>query len=280
MTEQAQETTQQAQPEQVSSFSIPSEYKDAGWSSKISSYDDLWKGYANSQSLLGKRPAGIPQSDAPEEEWNKFYTAIGRPEKADGYTFDSEFEGISKEELAPYESKMKSLAHEIGLSPSQAKKAWEKYINMEIEASNDIKSKLSDNQKELDKQYDELSKKYFGDKYDVISKQAQDFIRDALPEELRPALNSLENNPQALLAVIKISEHAKNEISKIANEYGKEDRLNSGTSSTPSDVNEVKKNLIEARDRAQKAAPFSPERKQAESDLDMYRKQLAKIVNV
>jgi hypothetical protein len=75
-------TPEIAPQEQASNdFSIPESYQDRGWAKDIKSQEDLWKLTDNAQSLIGKRPAGIPTADAPQEEWDKFYQALGRPEQ-------------------------------------------------------------------------------------------------------------------------------------------------------------------------------------------------------
>ena len=101
MSEEAQQTQEitpssdiaaQAQSQETG-FSIPDKYKDAGWAKDIKSSEDLWKMNANAQSLIGKRPAGIPSNDASEEEWEKFYNTLGRPEEPSAYKF-SDIEGL------------------------------------------------------------------------------------------------------------------------------------------------------------------------------------------
>ena len=54
---------QQTSEAQTQQFSVPEAYKDAGWAQNIKSPDDLWGQFANAQSLIGKRPAGIPLAD-------------------------------------------------------------------------------------------------------------------------------------------------------------------------------------------------------------------------
>lgn len=68
----------EAQPAPANDFSIPQEYADRGWSSKIKSTDDLFKAYDNAQSLIGKKSVA-PAEDAPQEEWDAYYSAL-RPE--------------------------------------------------------------------------------------------------------------------------------------------------------------------------------------------------------
>jgi hypothetical protein len=50
---------------------IPDEYKEKGYMSKIKDVEGLFKSFDGLQSLIGKRPAGIPQENATQEEWSK-----------------------------------------------------------------------------------------------------------------------------------------------------------------------------------------------------------------
>jgi len=83
-----------------------------------------------------------------------------------------------------------------------------------------------------------------------------------------------------MMSFIDFAENTHSEILKIKKQYGQEDRLSSGGGAAPADLDSVKKSLLDARTKAQKAAPFSIERKQAEADMDKLRQQLAKMVNV
>ena len=70
-------------------FSVPEEYKDAGWSKNIKSYDDLWKMNANAQSLIGRKTIGIPSDKSTPEEWQSFFEKM-RPEKSEEYGLELE----------------------------------------------------------------------------------------------------------------------------------------------------------------------------------------------
>lgn len=286
MTDQVQQPIQvsnqdtPAQPSASPSFAVPQEYQSAGWTEKVKSVDDLWKLTANSQSLLGKRPAGIPTSDAPPEEWDKFNAALGVPDAADKYELSGSDKLPPEMDLTPYIAEAQGLFHKAKLTPSQAKMVWDGYLEMQVNNVDGVKAQSAEREAELDKQFNDMSAKLFGDKYGEVSTKAQEFITQALPEELRPSLQNLSDNPQALLAVIKMADYARNEIATIKAKYGQEDRLSSGGGAAPADLDSVKKSLLDARTKAQKAAPFSIERKQTEADMDKLRQQLAKMVNV
>lgn len=263
----------------TSEFTIPQEYADRGWAKegKVKSPDDLFKAYDNAQSLLGKRPAGIPANDAPQEEWDKYYNSA-RPESPDKYDF-GKFEGLPEGlDVAPYEAKAKALAHKIGLTSKQAGDMWKEYLSMEIEGVEGFKKQSAEQQAKLDQEFQDLTGKLFGDKYDDVSAKAQEFIKTALPEELRPAIQGLENNPQALVAMIKLAEYSQNEIATIKAKYTGEDSLSGGGGQNAGlTVADIQSKMIEARTKAQKAAPFHPDRAAAEQELNKLREQLSRM---
>lgn len=261
-----------------SSFSVPEEYAQAGWAEGIQSYDDLWKMTANAQSLIGKRPAGIPTQDAPSEEWDKFYTAMGRPESPDLYKLNSEFEGLPEGiDISEYEGKAKQFFHKLGLSPAKAQEAWNDYIGMELEALQRVNEQSSEKTKNLDAEFEKLTQELWGDKYEQVSKQAQDFIAQSLPESLKGVVSEVANNPRALAVLIKVAESAQTQISQIKQKYGAEDKLVSGTQAPGMSQEEIVKRLTEENLKARSAEPFSQERKAAEMEAEKLRSMLAKF---
>lgn len=89
----------------------------------------------NAERLIGKAVV-LPGEDAKPEDWEKFYTRLGRPTASDGY------------ELAPPETMPESLpynqefagwfkgaAFEAGLSKQAAKTLHDKFVGMSVEAA-------------------------------------------------------------------------------------------------------------------------------------------------
>jgi hypothetical protein len=276
-----QQTSESSQPQ----FSVPETYKDAGWAQNIKSHDDLWGQFANAQTLIGKRPAGIPTQDAPPEEWEKFYTAKGRPESPDKYQFESKFEGLPENvDLGEYEGKAKAFFHKLGLSPKEAQQAWSDYIGMEIEGYKGLQAKQSEQKAALDKEFDELTAKLWGDKYKDVEAKSLETIKAAVPDDLKDAIPYIAENPKALAATIKLVEHAdaqaaqlRNELAEVKKKYGVEDKLNSGSQTGSTSKDDVVKALTEANMKVRGLDPFSPERKQTMEKIEELRGQLARM---
>lgn len=84
------------------------------------SVEDLAKAAVNQESIIGssvRRPA----DDAPQAEWDKFYSKIGRPEKPDAYELKRP-DGLPAD--LPYDEALagnfKAWAHQAGLNGKQA----------------------------------------------------------------------------------------------------------------------------------------------------------------
>lgn len=271
---------------QTPQFSVPEAYKDAGWAQNIKSPDDLWGQFANAQTLIGKRPAGIPTADAPAEEWDKFYQAKGRPESADKYQLESKFEGLPEgTDLSEIEGKAKAFFHKLGLSPKEAQTAWADYIGMELESLKGEQAKSGEKQAALDKEFDELTAKLWGDKYKDVEAKSLETLKTAVPDELKDAIPYIAENPKALAATIKLVEHAEAQAAALRAEnadlkkkYGVEDKLNSGQQTGSTSKDDVVKALTEANMKVRGLDPFSPERKATMERIEELRGQLARMV--
>lgn len=238
---QSQATDTQASESNApeSRFSIPEEYRDRGWAKKVESEQDLWKAFDNAQSMLGKRPAGIPAEDAPQEEWDSFYKALGRPESADDYKL-SEIEGVegeAAEHLKPIQDKAKSILHEAGIPQKQADSIWKAFVKAEIEA-------MSEASVSLDAKFDELTSSHFGENYDKVQQRVLDSLKDA-PEEFRNVIANADPVTQAatIFAVNQALEKAEAEVGK----YKSEDSLTSGDQSSGQSIEETRKELAKLR---------------------------------
>ena len=242
--EQSSQATEAAPPpaaESAPAFVVPDAYKDRGWVEKVKSTDDLWKTLDNAQSLLGKRPAGIPAADAPDADWETFYNAA-RPESPDKYTL-SDIEGIPEGiDLAPYKAQAQKLMYEAGLTPKQAEAVWKQYGAIEVES---FKQKLGQSQADLDKKFDETAAKVLGDKREAASTVAQEAIKTYVSEELR---TSFVNNPEGMVAMIELANGYEAKLAAVRAEYGAEGKLpDGGQQVAASDINETVAKLAKLR---------------------------------
>lgn len=98
-----------------------------GWD-KSKSPDVVITSYRELESRLGKSVL-IPEANAPAEEYNKLYTALGKPAKSDGYQFK-----LASDLPAnfPYDdafaTEYKNWAFDANLTPPQAQTVHDKFV--------------------------------------------------------------------------------------------------------------------------------------------------------
>lgn len=88
---------------------------------KYKSMDDFYKSYAEQRKLVGEKGIIKPKDDAGDEEWNKYYNSLGRPEKPEGYQLtvpEDLHESIKMTEDSA--TTYKEMAHQLGLTQKQA----------------------------------------------------------------------------------------------------------------------------------------------------------------
>ena len=108
--------TQQADKDSPWWETLPDELKNEPTVQKYKSVEEAIKGLVNATKLIGRDKVPVPKPDAPKEEWDAFYQAIGRPDTPDGY--EIQYEGADEEILNSF----KQAAHEAGLTPQQVQK--------------------------------------------------------------------------------------------------------------------------------------------------------------
>lgn len=192
---QGSETQSDANTTEVGAggFSVPEEYKDAGWSKNIKSYDDLWKMNANAQSLIGRKTIGIPSDKSTPEEWQSFFEKV-RPEKAEEYGLE-----LDGDDKAFYEK----LFFDNGISTKQAKGIMGAYQERMQQALAGLTSEEGFRQEMQGR---------FGDKYEdkvkslsaLISREASDAdkkVLEAMPNNVLGIMYGIINSIKTRYAV-------------------------------------------------------------------------------
>lgn len=253
---QAQPQQQPTEP-QANSFSVPQEYAGKGWIEKVKSVDDLWKVADNAQSLIGKRAA--PAVDAPAEEWTAYMRQLGMPEKLEDYQL-SDIDGIGETiDIAGYKTQAQRLMHEAGLTQRQADTLWKAFMASELKTAQAQSA-------ELDKKYDELTAKHFGDKYADVETAAHEAIKAWVPEELRGAVAN--SSPETMIAMQALAVNAKAEIDRIRTEYGAEGRLPSGQAAPTASIEDSRKELAALRSNPASGDPTHKDYKANRARID------------
>lgn len=237
------EAPSQAISEQVNeqpSFKIPDEYKDKGWAQDIKSEGDFFKSYDNAQTLIGKRPAGIPTKEASDAEWETFYKAAGRPDEA-SYEFKTP-ESLGEDvDLTDFNTKASEVFHKAGLNPMQAQKVYDAYLSMEVDASSSQTEAQKAESEAKDAEFDGLLTEHFPDGYDDKLNAAVAVFDKHTPQSLKGSLDSIvKENPQALaglvMAINGIQSDADSRVAALNAKYGGEGSLATGAQATPTNM--------------------------------------------
>ncbi|WP_398469646.1 hypothetical protein [Tardiphaga sp.] len=97
------------------------------------SVEDLAKAAVNQESIIGSS-LRVPAQDAPKEEWDKFYSKAGRPDKPDAYELKRP-DGLPED--LPYDEALagnfKGWAHKAGLNGSQAQSLHDAFAHAQAE---------------------------------------------------------------------------------------------------------------------------------------------------
>lgn len=181
----------QSPQEPQNTFSIPDEYKERGWASKVKSQDDLFKQIDNLDQLAGKKRAPFDYTNATEQQIEDYHGSI-RPQEKTGYDFFGED--------APKESVefMQDLFFEAGISKYQAQKVFEKYSQHE--------AKIKENAFSEDG-FHEVMKGIFGDKFQETGKETAEFISKNLNKEDQEILKQIPN--QYIGLVYKLADNVR-----------------------------------------------------------------------
>lgn len=149
---------------------IPEGYAEKGWMKGVDSMDALFSKMDGAQNLIGQRNF-IPNGDAAPEQINSFYEKL-RPESHDQYAFQ-EIEDMpdNLKRTPESETKIKEIFHKAGVSKHQAgilQKEYDTFLRDMFQQAQDARDE------QLNREFEELTNKEFGDSRDVVLKNAQD----------------------------------------------------------------------------------------------------------
>jgi hypothetical protein len=96
---------------------LPENLRDSPSLSKFDNVGKLGQSYVELQSMIGKSITP-PGKDAKPEDWDRFYSRLGRPKVAEDYSFDP-VEGFEAD--PSFMGKLKATFHSAGMTPAQAK---------------------------------------------------------------------------------------------------------------------------------------------------------------
>ena len=190
-TEAVQETTENTEPSSFVSSMIGQiedvEIKEAGFWKNLEGKDatEVGRYIKELQSFAGKK-GDIPKPDASQEEWDSFYTKMGRPESVDAYDFTigDDFAKLVGEDSAPFFEKavdgFKQKVFELGASSEKAEEIVDWYLGMVAEELEESNNAL----KEAEEQMDNELRQEWGEGYDGIMNGITAMLKaNGMPEE-------------------------------------------------------------------------------------------------
>ena len=142
-------------------LSLPEDLQNDPTLNNFKSVEDAARGFIETKRMVGDR-VKIPDDNTPQEERDKFFAKIGRPETVEGYE-------LSKIDLPPAMQidegavqSFKKTAFELGLSKKQADGIYTSYLNTQKEMSAKL---LSDYEAGVTQQV-EVLKDRWGDNFE------------------------------------------------------------------------------------------------------------------
>lgn len=197
-TESAETTTQALMGDTGStvvelSSIVPVEYADKPWIKDVSDIQGLFKMTDDMKSELGKRPAGIPQDNATDEQMATFNKAFGVPENVEGYELAPAVEGMED-----FQKGVRDIMLKAGVSQKQAA-ALDAGYNELVKG---LQEAAGGNSELKDADFDELAKKTFGDREEVAMATAKALLAENTPEHLKEHVDNLSNENLMILAAV------------------------------------------------------------------------------
>ena len=180
---------------------IPEELRDHPSISPIKDVENLARSYVNAQRLIGADKIAVPVNPT-DEDLDRIYDRLGRPETPKDYSFDVDGSVITEELATDYAD----VAHKLRLTPDQAKGVLD-YYRSSVEQSGEQSLELAEAAKE--QTVESLRSEWgraFDQKVEAAAKTAQEF---ADPEMFNITLadgSKLGDNAEFIKAFAKIAD--------------------------------------------------------------------------
>ena len=166
----------------------------------ITDVNKLAEEYVKSQAYFSSQTR-VPSSNAPQEEWDKYYSKIGRPADADGYDLPAESETAK----ALLES-IRKEAHTSGVTTQQ----WESLAK----ALDSAQSTMDQSQQEASsaraKEWEKASRERWGDSFDEVVAKGRSVVDKMVQEDptLKEVLedSGLANHPSLIDYMARIAD--------------------------------------------------------------------------
>ncbi len=228
---------------------IPEGFGEKDWVKDLAKSEDprttLFQMLEDQRTTIAKRPGGIPEDTATEEEWATFDKSMGVPEDAAEYKF-AVVEGQEVNE--EYQKGLGEVLQKAGISKRQFEKLEP--------AFNELVSKFAPDPaaaaEKLETDFDKLALDTFGAEKDKVLTEATLLIGKHIPESMKPLLKDLPNESLIIMTGV---------LNSIRKEYISGDSLPNGGDGAATGETEGDKRAQGQKLMASKAFndPFDPE---------------------
>ena len=186
---------------------VPDEFKEEAWAKDLKTHEDVWKKLAGAQKLIGKKGIIPPSKDAPKEEWDAHYKALGRPETPEGYEFQSIEALKAIDRNATLDNGIKQIFHKYNVPKEAAEGIVREYENLLYEFKKPDLEKMTKTEQE----FQNLTKEVLGDERDSTINAFKDIMRESLGDKafLASKLEGLDNDALMPLIVFSKNLHDK-----------------------------------------------------------------------
>lgn len=172
-------------------FVIPDAYKDKPYLKGVDSLEKALAMLDGAQKLIGQKGPTIPKDDAPQEEKDAYYDAIGRPKTPAEYIL-KDADKTDKDFLTEAQAAM----HKRGLSAKQGAELWEDLTG----ALTKVAERAGTAAKQADIDFDKLAGETFGADRDRVIARGNELIKTHLSPGMKGAIEKLDNNALVVLA--------------------------------------------------------------------------------
>lgn len=180
---------------------IPEDIRQHPSLSPIKDVENLARSYVNAQRLIGTDKIPMPVNPT-DEDLDRIYDRLGRPESPDQYGIAADGNIITEERATEYAD----IAHKLRLTPDQAKGVLDYYRSV---AQNDVNDLTNANQEAMQQATSALQAEW-GDNYDAKLQSAQkvvdQFGAGGIMEMSLADGTKLGNHPEVIKAFAKIAD--------------------------------------------------------------------------
>jgi hypothetical protein len=180
---------------------IPEDIRQHPSLSPIKDVENLARSYVNAQRLIGADKIPMPVNPT-DEDLDRIYSKLGRPETPDQYGISADGNIITEERATEYAD----IAHKLRLTPDQAKGVLDYYRSV---AENDM-TIMADNNAQAMEQSAAALQAEWGDAYDAKIQSAQkvvdQFEAGNIMEMQLADGTKLGNHPEVIRAFAKIAD--------------------------------------------------------------------------